>query len=235
MKKRLVLIMLTALLLLSLAVNVSAVSDTYYPYEFTEIQIEQDASSSMGVFSIFLEQDKAYIFKILGQATQASGKLNAVFSLSINLGGASYGVSDVSYLIGNNNPIHYCTIKTQASGTYSGTVNMSGNYQSVTWRVYYAEVAEDTEAIDNAYSEGLQTGLSQGRIEGYEDGYEQGLADGSESENVLKNGFEGFFNGMANFMNVFMDVGIGELTIRNMVGLCVIAVLVIAVIKVVRG
>ena len=211
MKKRLVIVLLTALLLMSLAVSVSA--EYFYP----EFQPYRRFTTNDGGFSIIPIENNTSVIKVVieGEFESLSESYPLQFSLITSVNGV-------------NEQINYRFYEP----TTQLTCYIYGNYSAqVEYDFTYVLLGGDVEYLSsvNFYIATLDSSF------GYDSGYEDGYNDGMDTSEALGGAFEGFFNGMANFMDTFMDVGIGALTIRNMVGLCVIAVLVMVVIKVVRG
>lgn len=71
--------------------------------------------------------------------------------------------------------------------------------------------------------------------EGYNNGYSKGLAEGQEVSEALKDAPTNFFQGIVEFLDSFMEIGVGVLTIRSLLGLLFVSLLVVSILKVVRG
>lgn len=219
MKKRLVIIMLTALLLVSLAVS------SYAEFFEPEFVLVNTFNTNQGSFVTIPEENNTALLKIVVDGNFES--LNEVDTIRLVLNTSVNG-----------------SIEQKSATFYEPTTQLVyyvyGDYSAQTvYQFDYLIIGTNAETITNVniYAAPITNDgtYDEGYDNGYNDGYDNGYDEAMNTADALGGAFEGFFNGMANFMDIFMDVGIGALTIRNMVGLCVIAVLVMVVIKVVRG
>lgn len=94
----------------------------------------------------------------------------------------------------------------------------------------------------DGYLLGYQDGLEQGDYDGYNRGYQNGYNSGrinGQSDAVIFDSFgsifDDIFSGLGGFFESFFDIGIGEVTIGNMLSLCVTAFIIMLVVKIIRG
>lgn len=90
---------------------------------------------------------------------------------------------------------------------------------------------------DNIYNVGFNDGYELGIEEQYGDTdlYQLGYAHGQDTNNIVENAISGFFSSFGDFFAPFMSIGVGNLTIRTMLGFMCFAVIIIAILKIIRG
>lgn len=67
--------------------------------------------------------------------------------------------------------------------------------------------------------------------EGYTDGYNDGVIYGQQSADIAESAIEGFFNGITGFVNTFLDIGVGAVTLRNVVAVLSVGLFVAFILK----
>lgn len=86
----------------------------------------------------------------------------------------------------------------------------------------------------SAYEAGLEQGTGDYN-EGYQAGYVDGTINGQNVDEIVGNGISGFFEGMKGFFEPFLLVGIGDLTISNMLYLGMFLAFIVFIVKLIRG
>ena len=87
------------------------------------------------------------------------------------------------------------------------------------------------EGGDDAYRLGYESGVSDGSSKAYTEGF----AAGQDSNLIAGTAINGFFNGLSNFFQPFFAMGIGNITVYNMIALALIALLAVIIIKMLGG
>ena len=210
MKKRLLLLAVAVILLCGMAVAsyASYITPEFHPY--------RTFNGASGAFSISPTQTNSSVIKVV-----LEGDFEALNS-------------DNPYMIAFNCSIDGVTLyNIQTRFTEAGTQLIAYYYYDYhVGNVYdfvFNSIGGGTVDSTKIYIYTLQTDGN------YQDGYNDGLEDGTNNNELVGNAIEGFFDGLVAFMTLILDIGIGVLTIRNLVGVCVITLLIVTIIKIIRG
>lgn len=90
---------------------------------------------------------------------------------------------------------------------------------------------------DYIYQEGYDDGYASGIEVNYADTdlYQLGYAHGQDTNGIVENAITGFFESFAEFFAPFMSIGVGNLNVRTLLGFMCFALIIVAILKIVRG
>lgn len=71
--------------------------------------------------------------------------------------------------------------------------------------------------------------------EGFQNGYKEGEIEGQETNEALDVVFDGIFRGISGFFAPFLSLGIGNLTVGSLLGLWLTVIVIMLILKIVRG
>lgn len=102
--------------------------------------------------------------------------------------------------------------------TWNITYTMIGGYEGFGEISFYSSIVDVSETS-----------------EAYQNGYNAGIIKGQEDADIASGLLGGFFDGLSGFVSSFTSIGVGNLTIGSMLGIMVITLIVVIIVKVVRG
>lgn len=98
--------------------------------------------------------------------------------------------------------------------------------------------AGETAGYESGYDEGYQAGLEQGTgsyNEGYQAGFADGTINGQDFNDAFNTFFYSFFDGLSGFFAPILSLGVGNLTIGSIVGVIGFVVILVLIIRIIRG
>lgn len=145
---------------------------------------------------------------------------------------------DVLFYINYVGQLKYCIFENGPNAvTYDSFFDEDINFYGFMFP--YGQVPNDEQAYQNGYNTGYNDGFYEGYQDGIsdtvEDAYNKGFTDGQDSTNIPSLALTGFFTGLTNFFAPFFSIGIGSLTIGNMLFLLIATFIAIMIARIIWG
>ena len=96
----------------------------------------------------------------------------------------------------------------------------------------------ESAGYESGYDEGYQAGIEQGTgsyNEGYQAGFADGTINGQDFNDAFNTFFYSFFDGLSGFFAPILSLGVGNLTIGSIVGVIGFVVILVLIIRLIRG
>ena len=244
----------------TLTSETTGITPGYYYVSFSEALKSVDLFSSTGSpyggidisYALYTGDNGYYIY--LDDISYVKTTYSAALSdgLTINLYNAYPVISSADYDAGYENGYNNGYEAGEGQGYKDGyeageTAGEATGYQN-------GYTAGETAGYQNGYTAGETAGQEAGYNTGYEAGYNKGLEagsgdynagfqagynagkiDGQDFNDAFNTFFYSFFDGLSGFFSPLLSLGVGNLTIGSIVGLIGVVILVVFMIKLVKG